>query len=157
MCYQPKLHGKFVQVEQADGRMVVNVFVVVVVVVAFDVVAKQHVAVAVDIDTKPHCFAAVAAAVVTVDYSTLDEEMDAYDMDVAHVKYIGTLNLLDENTSMDVGADVDVDVDVHEDDDADDVDGMMRVVALDKAWNVLVLPSFVVDQDDNRPSDQLRI
>ena len=146
MDYQQELHDNFVRVERVDGRMVANV----VVVVASDVVDQQPVAVAVGIYTMLRSAAAAAAA-----DSTSGEWTDALDRDVVYVKYIGTLNLQGADTSMDVDADGD---DVHDDAEGEHGHGRRRVVvACDKAWNVFVLPSFVVDQDDNRPSDQLRI
>jgi hypothetical protein len=63
--------------------------------------------------------------------------MDAWDSDHYLYAYAGHIDKLDQ-VDVDTWMDVDVVVD---DDDA--------VEALDMAMNEFVLPSFVVDQDDN--------
>ena len=100
---------------------------------ASDVVSKQ--AVVVDIDTTLH------VVVVVVD-NTLNVAMDALDNDYylhANVEHIDKLHQMNVDTWVDVD---------------DDDDGEELVAASDMALNVLLLLSFVADQDDSQPSDQ---
>jgi hypothetical protein len=68
--------------------------------------------------------------------------MGALDSDHYSYAYVGHIGKLDQ---MDVDTWMDVEIAV------DDDDEMLVVVALDMALDVIVLPSFVVDQDDILP------
>jgi len=70
--------------------------------------------------------------------------MDALDSDHYLYAYVGHIDKLDQ---MDVHTWMDVEIAVDDD----------EVVALDMVMNVIVLPSFVVDQDDILPLDRWMI